>query len=52
MKFKQQFDDLLIPVKYVDSKVHRTYQKIGSKFNIHEGKRRYIISLLLNLVHI
>ena len=48
MKLKEQFNDLVAPVKYVDGKIHRAYQKLTKKWE-EKGYSKYILAHAFNL---
>lgn len=48
MKLKEQFSDIIAPLKYIDSKIARTYKKTKNKLNLDMDERVYVLSHLLN----
>ena len=46
MKLNENFKDLMAPIRYVDSKIHRTYQKLGNWFEKKGVKRDYVCNAL------
>ncbi len=44
-------EELLKPVKWIDTQVVKGYTKVGERFHLGEGKRKYVASLLLNMTN-
>ncbi len=44
-------DDLLKPAKWADEQILRQYTKIGKKFHLDSGRKRYLVGLGLWLTH-
>ena len=45
-KLKKYIDDFIVPVKYIDGKIARSYKKIGDKLEKGGVKREYVCTLL------
>ncbi len=44
-------EELLKPVKWIDSQVVKGYTKVGERFHLGEGKNKYVVCVFFNLTY-